>query len=206
MPTGYTAELSEKGQSFNDFVLTCARVFGACVHQRDDPMNVRPKPEKRSIDGYHTKQLNDALAALADIRTWTDDKKISYGEEQRFKEIESYTRHLVETKKKRQRYEAMIDEVSRWKPPTDEHIGLKKFMLEQLNAGMNSDCRESYYIGALAKAEKQTPMEFFEAYERHLEHDVEYHRKEYEKESTRDDGRSKWIEQLYESLGEELPE
>ena len=206
MPTGYTAELSEKGQSFNDFVLTCARAFGACVHQRDDPLSVRPRPEKKSFDGYHTTHLNDALAALADVKTWTEDKKISYGEEQKFTEIESYTRYLVETKKKRQRYEAMIDEVSRWKPPSEDHIGLKKFMLEQLNTGMNGDCSESYYIEALEKAEKQTPMEYFDAYMRQLERDVEYHRKESEKEAQRDTGRSQWIEQLYESLGEELPE
>lgn len=206
MPTGYTAELSEKGQSFNDFVLTCARAFGACIHQRDEPMNVRPRPENKTKDNYHTKQLNDALAALADVKTWSDDKKIAYGEEARYNDIESYTRYLVETKKKRQRYEAMIDEVSRWKPPSPDHTELKKFMLEQLNTGMNGDCSESYYIGALAKAENQDPMEYFSLYEKQLERDVEYHRKEAEKEEQRDTGRSQWIEQLYESLGEELPE
>ena len=79
-------------------------------------------------------------------------------------------------------------------------------MLEQLNTGMNGDCSESYYIEALEKAEKQTPMEYFDAYMRQLERDVEYHRKESEKEAQRDTGRSQWIEQLYESLGEELPE
>lgn len=206
MPTGYTAELSEKGQSFNDFVLTCARAFGACVHQRDEPMNVRPKPEKREKDGYHTLRLNDALASLNDVKTWTDEKKINFGEEAKFEEIQIYTRYIKEARKKRQRYEDMIEKVSQWNPPTGEHVGLKNFMLEQLDSGMYSDCDESYYQTSLTRAKQQTPMEYFQEHYRQLVRDVEYHRTESVKEAERNNGRSQWIEQLYESLGEELPE
>jgi hypothetical protein len=36
MPTGYTEKLMEKGQTFQQFALLCARNFGALVMMRDD--------------------------------------------------------------------------------------------------------------------------------------------------------------------------
>ena len=34
MPTGYTYKIGE-GASFKEFVMACARAFGACVEMRD---------------------------------------------------------------------------------------------------------------------------------------------------------------------------
>ena len=52
MPTGYTAELIEKGMEFNDFVLTCARAFGACIELRD--RKLAPAPRTIPSNGnYH---------------------------------------------------------------------------------------------------------------------------------------------------------
>ena len=53
MPTGYTTDIyNGKDVSFRDFALTCARQFGACIMQRDDPADEKPKimPE----ESYHT--------------------------------------------------------------------------------------------------------------------------------------------------------
>lgn len=36
MPTGYTAAITDKDISFEQFVWDCARAFGALVLQRDD--------------------------------------------------------------------------------------------------------------------------------------------------------------------------
>jgi hypothetical protein len=35
MPTGYTDKIKD-GISFEEFVLSCARQFGACISMRDD--------------------------------------------------------------------------------------------------------------------------------------------------------------------------
>ena len=56
MPTGYTIDIyNGKKVTFKDFALNCARAFGACVMQRDDPADEKPKimPE----ESYHTKAL-----------------------------------------------------------------------------------------------------------------------------------------------------
>ena len=63
MPTGYTAELMEKGEPFNRFVMRCARAFGALIDLRDAQMDA-PIPEKFEPSDYHVKALAKALAEL----------------------------------------------------------------------------------------------------------------------------------------------
>ena len=56
MPSGYTENIYYgKEVAFKDFALGCARAFGACVMQRDDPADEKPKimPE----ESYHTEEL-----------------------------------------------------------------------------------------------------------------------------------------------------
>ena len=58
MPSGYTENIYYgKEVTFKDFALGCARAFGACVMQRDDPADVKPKimPE----ESYHTEKLKE---------------------------------------------------------------------------------------------------------------------------------------------------
>ena len=44
MPIGYTSKLHDGDQPFNEFIMSCARAFGALVTMRDDP-NDAPIPE-----------------------------------------------------------------------------------------------------------------------------------------------------------------
>lgn len=49
MPSCYTSDIADgKDVSFNDFVLKCARAFGACIEQRDDNANDKPKLIERN--------------------------------------------------------------------------------------------------------------------------------------------------------------
>ena len=56
MPSGYTSDIyNGKEVTFKDFALGCARAFGACVMQRDDPADEKPKimPE----ESYHARRV-----------------------------------------------------------------------------------------------------------------------------------------------------
>lgn len=204
MPTGYTAELSEKGQSFNDFVLQCARAFGACIHQRDEPFGNKPKPEK-TVSQYNVERLNDTINELNVAKLWTVEEQLAYGISYQETEIKTYKQYIARAKEKKQRYMDMIEKVTAWVPPTSDHNGLKEFMLEQLNSGMDGDCDYSYYERELASVQNTNPRQFYTSYIAGLERNVDYHQKEMAKEQARVTGRSDWIIKLYESLGEEVP-
>lgn len=203
MPTGYTATLCEKDQSFAFFALGCARAFGACIDQRDSPRNELPNLPKKKVNTYHETALASAQATLDSYMAMSDKAKMSYGKKCKRDEIKSNKQSLEEKKIVRNRVLAMIEKTREWTPPTHDHEGLKKFMLEQLDSTLSHDGDTAYYEDALAKAKAKDPMEFFNAAVDGAKWSVEYHTKEMAKEETREDNRGQWITELYRSLGDD---
>lgn len=199
MPTGYTDAIA-KGISFRDFVLRCARGMGACIMQRDEPMSEPPKTQTPS--DYHEKELKKAETELKELKDISDEtalhKARSEHEKQRA-EIEAGIRNNIDLKAK---YEAMLSRVQKWNPPTPEHVGLKDFMINQINESIRFDCEGSYYDDLLTRlkppsAEKWKTRKFKE-----ILRNISYHKEELAKEIERTNGRNKWIECLYDSLPE----
>ena len=126
MPTGYTADI-EKGISFKEYALRCARAFGACIEMRDDP-NDKPIPEKFEVSDYHTKALAAAKRKLAEVTKMS----IADCEKRAEKEYNQRTKEHNETISKKlalkKKYEDMLAEVRAWKIPSPEHTEFAKFM------------------------------------------------------------------------------
>ena len=203
MPTGYTATLAEGEQSFQDFALSCARAFGACIEQRDDPMTDKPKLAKKS--NYHDEQLEKAKTELAAFDAWTTEQKLAYGEKAKAEDIESSERSLAKKRAQQARYEGMVAQVSAWEPPSADHVEYKKFMLQQLSSSIEFDCGGSYYEQSLERARKKDPLSYTMEYRETLTRNIEYHEAESKKEDERHDGRNEWITKLYKSLDLEVP-
>lgn len=195
MPTGYTAELMDKGQDFRSFALSCARAMGACIMQRDDPMNDPPKKQEQS--DYYAKALATARQTLADLKAMTPDQQEAHGSALRDAAIKSAQESLERDAAQNHRIDGMVSQVKAWTPPTDEHQGLRNFMLEQLNISRNDDVwsanrvaeakakrSEAYFIGAISGAVR----------------DIAYHEKSSAEDAGRVNSRNDWIEKLYASL------
>ena len=58
MPTGYT-DLINNGCTFNEFVMGCARAFGATIDMRDEPLGAEI-PEKFELSDYHSAKIDEA--------------------------------------------------------------------------------------------------------------------------------------------------
>lgn len=199
MPTGYTSKLYEGEQSFNDFILRCARALGALITMRDDDWDV-PIPKELEVDDYHAKRISEAKARLTKFEKLTDEqiqKKIDKQYAQRIKEdMES----KKENDDRRNRYQAMIAQVKAWNPPTKDHEGLKKFMLSQLTESMEHDCHD--YSKEKPHA-KPTVAEWKKDELESIRWDVDYHTKENQEEIERTRGRNEWLQALWGSLNKE---
>src|SRR5438128_1642271 len=68
MPTGYTAELHDKGQSFEEFVWTCARAFGGLLHMREDDLNAPLRLHAEEGRNYGAETLKEEQAELERLR------------------------------------------------------------------------------------------------------------------------------------------
>ena len=194
MPTGYTADIYEgRDVSFSDFALKCARAFGACIEQRDDDPNDKPKLiNKDSKDNYHVNALEEANKWKKPTKTDFDD----YVKEQ----TAYYNKKIDRSNKLKIRYQKMLDKANAWTPPTSEHEGLKKFMIEQLNSSIEFDCSNDYYQLELNNVKQLTYNQYVKDMRDSNKRDIEYHTNELKKENERIDNRNAWISSLYKSL------
>ncbi len=196
MPTGYTAELMEKGMEFKPFVLQCARAFGALIEMRDDPMDA-PIPEKFEPDDYYTKGLAEATQEQTRLQDMTDDEKIAFGVQTREENIASHQKSLANATTENERLSEMARQVKAWKPPTSEHNGLKEFMLDQIKISMHD---LSYSHQYLKEAEEKSPISYYASAVSSEAWLIDYHTKENLKECKRAKDKTEWVKQLRMSL------
>lgn len=140
MPTGYTAKLYEgEEQSFNEFVLECSRAFGAMISLRDDPH--AEIPAELEVDPFYFTQVEKAQKELEQLRNASDAELLVQAKSEREYTLSSQYENAVRTEAARQGYTDMLAKVQAWVPPTDEHVNIKAFMVEQLESSLRSDCR-----------------------------------------------------------------
>lgn len=138
MATGYTSKLHDGEQEFSEFVLDCARAFGAYLHLRDEPNAVLSK-----IDDDTPRRLRALDNAQEEYNEFTalsvDEQKALYK-----KYVADTTKYNEDSKKKRleiaERYGKMLAKVIAWNPPK-ELENLKEFMKEQLESSIDFDCK-----------------------------------------------------------------
>jgi hypothetical protein len=195
MPTGYTADLHDgKDVSFPEFVMRCARAFGALVTMRDEPMDASI-PDEFKPSNWHIEQLEEARRRLAEIESW-DDARAEAEAEKAYQEALRYREDtLVRNAAIRQRYENMLAQVKGWAPPTPDHQGLKDFMIQQLESSIDFDCK--YDPG---EPERLSGSEYKAQQIADTQRDIDYHTEEHAKEVERAKQRTDWIRALRDSL------
>ncbi len=193
MPSGYTYDI-EKDPKFTarDFALTCARAFGAFIHQRDEPLTERPKAPE--MDTYAAKNLESALKAKEVwFTTSMEDKR---GQWQRCMQSrqDEYEARLGEFKVMSKRYADMRAKVDAWQVPV-ELANLKRFMLEQIDESV----RWSFSKEPRAP-EQETFEEWLAPQEGWLDKDIENARVRVRLAQEQHDERVAYAKALYEAV------
>jgi len=195
MPSGYTSELYDgKPQTFEQFVLQCARAFGATIMQRDDPWDAPLRLPKPSTD-YSAERLAQAQNELDRFRGMPAELVEIEAEESYLAALDAWKKAEKDKRDREERYRNMLADVMGWVPPTAEHEGLKEFMIQQLEESIRFDC--SVWDPPVRKTADEYRAEKIESAER----DIRYHTKSMAEEIERTNGRRGWITDLAESLG-----
>ena len=194
MPTSYTLDLYDgKDITFEEFVLRCARAFGALISMRDEPINV-PIPERFEPSDYHLKELEKAKKRLKEIKKWNEEMAEQEAERAYQEALKRREEFIEKNNVIRKRYEDMLSKVREWKPPTSDHVDLKKFMIQQLEDSIEFDC----FIPEMPQ--RLSGEEYKEQQIKKALNDIDYHEKEYAEEVNRIYERNKWLLSLRESL------
>jgi hypothetical protein len=192
MPTGYTADIKD-GITFEQFAMTCARAFGACIALRDEPMGTEI-PEFEPSD-YHAMAHQRAREELARLHVMTDAESEASALKAYLDECERRATRMRDQEALKANYEAMLSKVMAWTPPSKEHVGLRDFMREQIEQSIKFDCGYTeqplqQQTGAVWLAERIATAE----------RDIEYHAKEHAAEVARTAERNVWVRDLRASL------
>ena len=200
MPSGYTADI-ENDMSFEDYILGCARAFGACMHQRDD--SNKDKPKLRGVESsHHIDALSCAKAEVAKLEAMAGvNDRTAFGKKLIEEEAASNQEYFNKKVSLRNKYEAMLSKAYNWFPPTPDHENLKKFMIEQITSSIDFDCDTKHDMERLTALSKANPLDKYKEALNRAYKDVEYHETELYKERERNADANKWIAALYDSLG-----
>lgn len=193
MPTGYTAKLYDGEQSFEDFVLGCARAFGALITLRDSPE--APIPESFEPDNYHRDKLREAFARLQEVNAWTSTEAEARRDAAYERSHQQWAESKARTDAQVARYRAMLAEVQAWRPPP-ALANLQAFMVEQLTGTIDFDGHNS------SEPQRQPVVTWWEAQHQSAMSDITYHYDERRKDEERAESRSAWVRALRDSLGQ----
>jgi len=196
MPTGYTQLLHDNPDTTTaEFIMRCARAMGACVSMRDEPLST-PIPETLKVDEYYVNRVVETQRRLFELRAMTPEQARNQAHLKQCEANLSRAEELEKYKKIAAVIENMTKSVKEWRAPTEQHEGLKSFMLEQL--GMeNPEWMVDYY----SKSAK--PLDGDEWLKEEIERakiDVERAEQRLAEEIESTAARNEWIKQLREAL------
>jgi len=203
MPSGYTYLLQE-GKDFKTFAKRCLRAFGAYIHMRDEPSDKPPEPRKPS--SYHLDELNDEIKNLEKFKKFPDSKIRTIIKNEWGNEVKRVLEYIEKDKNVRKNYEDALSEANAYIPPTSEHEDFKKFMIEQIEKSIEWDCNEHKYQDDLERLGESPDISdsavslYREESIARFNEDIEYHKREYQKELDRCEDANTWLEDAITSI------
>lgn len=197
MPTGYTADV-QKGITFKQFAMNCARAMGALVMMRDEPSGAEI-PEAFPPSTYNRDQLPRLRDELGKLRAMNVAEIEAAAADDFKKQTASYQERMQQREDLRVKYQAILDEVNAWTPPTPEHEGFKQFMQEQLTGSIKFDCDLGKFDTEPAPVD---PQQWIELQLQSVLRDIEYNTKADAEEVERTQKRNDWISALRTSLAD----
>lgn len=134
MPTGYTADVVDgKVTSFEEYAKQCMRAF--VMHMRDDSWDRPYYP--RQVNDYYEREAKNLEKEIAKLEK-TDEKELWALECKRMEsDIKGTKKIIADAKKETERINAMLKKAEAFVPPTEEHVYIKQFMIEQLKISMH---------------------------------------------------------------------
>lgn len=141
MASGYTYGVKDGTvTSFRDFAQTCARAFGANILMRDEPLGASIREYEPNT--YHRDELERAKARLYDAERMTLEEAGHLAAAAQNKALKALAESREAWALELVRYNQMLAAARAWEPPTPDHEGLKRFMIEQLEESIRRDCSD----------------------------------------------------------------
>lgn len=202
MPTGYTSAIKD-GITFETFALQCARAFGALVMMRDDRLDA-PIPDEFKPSDYYSNRIHEIANEITKVHGMTEAEAEVASNAECEARCERARDHIAEATILQRKYEEMLQRVREWSPPTEEHTGLKDFMIQQILDSIKFDCSTDYFED-LRTAEPLPGIRWRKEKLATLHKEAGHMEEENRKEIARCKERTTWVKDLQASLKVQAP-
>lgn len=197
MPSGYTSKIYDgKEVCGADFIADCAKGFGAYITVRD--LLDSEKPDHFEPDSFYIDRAKQWEKELEKLLGMTEEEAQHEADEEYERKIANRENAIKNKNELRQRYEKVLEEVSAWIPPTEDHVNLKEFCIKQIEDSIEWDCSTSYYDEY--NVERTTGKEWLKYQIQNAKQTIENCLHDHESEVERTNQRNLWIKQLKDSL------
>lgn len=204
MPTGYTAGIIDgEITTFEQFATQCSRAFGATIHMRDNPLDSPYEP--RTPSQYYVNSLQSQREKLEETKTMTDEAIVQDFETLLKDSLEYHERELEKTKVNLGRLNSIMESAKSWVPPTEDHEGVRDYMIDQLEITIKADGDPSYHVNKIVQAKKELeegidPKVYREEKIKEIEDRISYYEGEVQKELERCKQSNDWMDKFLESI------
>lgn len=198
MPTGYTAPI-EKGITFKEYAMGCARAFGSLIMMREDPQSAEI-PEKFEPSPYYKDEIENESKQLKELLAMDDATATKKAKDAHQEKIEYHTAAIAKNEDLLAKYKSMLTEVEAYESPSPEHDEFKKFMAQQIKESIKFDCGSTYHEEGIQSAKLMSGTEWKAEEARRLNESITRHKKYYQEELDRTNSRNEWLRKLRESL------
>lgn len=198
MSNKYTAAI-ESGIEFPEFVMRCARAFDALASMRDSPLDT-PIPAVFESSDYYKKMIGTIEKVLYELRNMTIDEAERAYELEGQEMVQSRTEYNNKKIELKHKYELMLEQVRDWNPPSEDHIRLKEFMIEQIENSIKFVCSSS--LPSLTRIPSTDP--WLKNRIASTERNLNCLQREWTEDKKRCAERTEWVNALRKSLGIEV--
>lgn len=204
MPTGYTAGIIDgKITTFEQFATQCTRAFGATIHMRDNPLDSPYEP--RTPSEYYVNSLQSQREELEKMKAMTDEDIIRDFETAGNDSLEYHEKGLEKDRENLEKLNSILESAKAWVPPTEEHEGLRSFMIVQIKSTIKVDGDPSYHVDKIAQIKKEMkegidPKVYREERIKEIEDRITYYEGEIQKELERCKRSNDWMDKFFESI------
>lgn len=203
MPTGYTEPiLNGKITEFKDYAKLCMRAFGATIHMKDESLEV--EYESRTPEKFYLEKVIELKSELDTLIKMSDEEILDKRRTEIKNDIEYHEKKLIESKENEEKLRKILKSAMTWEPPTEEHYGIKKFMIEQITETLKYDADSKWHVLEIKRLNEilinLNLSKVKEHYSKKLNKDIQYYVERGELDIKRVNESNKWVEQLLKSL------
>lgn len=191
-----TTDLILRGCTFKEYATCCARYTGMTDELHQDELLDSEIPESFTAGTFHKEQaLRYELELIAYV-SMTPEMIESEIETLYNRAVAEREVRIAESLKHRKLYDAMKLEVESYVPPSEDHNGLKTFMLNEITERIEWDAKPFNY----RPIPKTTPEEWIEDRIEKTRKTLKYHREAQIREEANTIKRNEWLRLLRVSL------